>query len=502
MRIAAAVYSLRNLQRNNVAWKLLRAKSAPLVLAIIEEHLGKDIPRRPAAELQELVEADFAELRMRIPELEIKRSAHAYLEKWRNDGYLICRASDRVRQETYELSSGAIQAIAFVNSLERPHHSATRSRLSLILEQVADLSLAVDDDIERKREALLAQRAQIDAQLEALSEGETQIKDPAQALEQAQEIIALSREVPRDFTNVAAEFESISKELFRSLILEDDESKDVLENVFAGVDQIGQSSPGQTFKGFYELLRNVEATERFQDDIDVILDAGFASTIDKEDRLFLRHFIRDTLARSRDVNETLTGLARGLRRFVQSQSFEHERRIKRSIDQALAYANELTDYVPTSYVMDAALELTSTPIAPISRLRLFDPSERTAEPIALIEEDSKEALSLEELRELVREVEIDFKELAENVNAALDEASSAFAPGNAEGAVSVSVGDVLKRFPSTQGLASVVGLITLALEQGDLQSTDAIERVTWESIGGKKHAASIEKMLFVKEIAL
>lgn len=498
MGVVAEVLSLQNAQQEGVAWRLLRAKSAPLILAILEEHLGGDTPRRPVSELQELVAIDLAELGMRIPELEIKRSARAYLEKWRNDGYLVCRPSEKARQETYELSAGAISAIAFVKNLEKPHRSATRSRLSLILDQVSSLSLSVDGDVERRRRALLDERARIDAQIAALLAGNLQEGSVSDALEQVREIIALSREIPRDFVNVAGDFERISKELFRSLILDEGESKEILENVFAGVDQIGQSAAGRTFKGFYELLRDIEATERFQDDVDIILDADFAAMMEPEDRRFLRRFIQNSLTNSREVNETLTGLARGLRRFVQSQSFQQERRIKRLIEQALARANEITEFMPPSASVQTSLELTSTPIAPISRLALYDPSERMASSVIVTEEDEAAPLSLEELRFLVREVEIDYKELVTNVNKSLDATSSGDVGEDQFAAV--SVGEVLDRFPATQGLASVVGLMNLALDQGEGRS--GVDVVAWTSREGRRRSARVEKLLFSRKVSL
>lgn len=504
MGVAVSLLALQRIHDDDVAWKLLRANSSPLILAILGQHLGKDTPRRPASEMQALVTEDLAEIRMRLPEVEIRLSPRAYLEKWRNNGYLICRASEKSRQETYELSPGALKALAFVGELEHPHQSATRSRLSLILDQVAGLSLSVDSDVERRRHALLNERSRIDAEIKALESGVLEVGDHEQALEQIREIINLSREVPRDFINVAADFERISKELFRSLILDDAESRDILENVFAGVDQIGQSPSGRTFKGFYELLRDVEASERFQDDVEVILDAEFATAIDPEDRRFLRRFIQSSLSNSREVHETLTSLARGLRRFVQSQSFQQERRIKRSIDQALARANELSDVIPLSTAMESTLEMTSTLIAPITRLSLNDLSERVSDPILLGEKDQPEELSLEELRRLVREVEIDFKELASNVNAVLKEATTAKTEQRAKDfhtmESGITVRDVLDAFPATQGLASIVGLMALAQEQGVRRN--GTEIVQWMSREGRERKAVIDEMAFIKEIML
>ena len=101
------------LQRDAVAWRLLRAQNAPVAIAILDEHLGGETSRRTVAELVELVANDLEALRERIPELDLRRPARDYCEQWRKDGYLVRRPAADARTETYELSSGALTAIGF-----------------------------------------------------------------------------------------------------------------------------------------------------------------------------------------------------------------------------------------------------------------------------------------------------------------------------------------------------------------------------------------------------
>ena len=95
--------------------------------------------------------------------------------------------------------------------------------------------------------------------------------DPAQALEQARDILNMAQEIPRDFVNVSADFEHINKSLYAQIIGYEDGYQETLADVSAGVDHIAQSPSGQSFRGFYDLLRNLEASEKLQDDIDLIL---------------------------------------------------------------------------------------------------------------------------------------------------------------------------------------------------------------------------------------
>lgn len=493
MPILSNVLKYRDVQRENVAWQLLRAQNASYIIAILDAHLGSDVTRRSVSEMENLVDSDIEELRERMLEMPLVRSAAEYLEDWRRAGYLVRKPSAESRQETYELSGGALAAIGFAKGLAQPRRTATKSRLSIIFDQIASLSMEVSSDDARRREALLAERVRIDEKLASLDAGLYEQVEAADALEQAREIIGLAREIPLDFAYVSAEFERLSKDLYAKLISYDEGYADMLEDVFAGVDHIAQSPAGSSFRGFYALLQDYEESERLYDNIDVILDAEFAQSLTPEQRSFLRRLVRMLLEQSRDVNETMTGLARGLRRFVQSQSFQENRELKRLLDRSLSLASELTDALPAGLPIDIELDRTATRIEPVSRLRLRDPGDDAmpdAREMLLLGE--LPAMTIADLREQVREVEIDFDELVSNVNACLEAALE-----RNEGVVSVA--GVLEEHPATQGVASIVGLMMLADEQG--RRGEGVEYVSWTAPGGMPRRAVIQRYEFMQEVA-
>lgn len=489
--LVSDVLALKALQQNDTAWKLLHAQNAYIVISILDERLGAEVTKRTIPDMVNLVDADLETLRERIPGIGLERSARDYCELWRQAGYLVRKPLADTRQETYELSGGALAAITFAKGLARPHRTATKSRLNMILDQISDLSLATDSNVNRRKTMLLAEKSRIEEQLLQLEQGVFEIIKPEQALEQARDILNLAREIPRDFVNVSADFEKINKNLYAKLIGYDQGYQDTLEDVFAGVDHVSQSPAGQSFRGFYSLLRDSEASEKLQDDIDSILGTEFAEELEVEERRFLRRFVQALLDQSREVNETMTGLARGLRKLVQSQSFQQDRVLKRQLDQALSSASALTDAYRCTQLLPLELELTKTPIAPISRLELRNPADSEAEPISETVVEEGPVLSLAQLYEQVREVEIDFNELVDNVNAC-------FVAKGKRTESAISIATVLEQFPASQGVASVVGLMLLAADQGI--RTDDSEIVHWQSKSGIDRKALIEKIAFTEEV--
>ena len=62
-RVVADALRLTRLVRKDPGLALLRADLGPMAAAILAEHLGGEVRRRPVAELHELVDEDLAALR-------------------------------------------------------------------------------------------------------------------------------------------------------------------------------------------------------------------------------------------------------------------------------------------------------------------------------------------------------------------------------------------------------------------------------------------------------
>ncbi|MEG0621150.1 MAG: DUF3375 family protein, partial [Raoultibacter sp.] len=96
-----------------------------------------------------------------------------------------------------------------------------------------------------------------------------------------------------------------------------------------------------------------------------------------------------------------------------------------------------------------------------------------------------------------RQTEIDFVELAHNVNDCFKNHPPA-PSGTNFGRTSISIAEVLSHHPATQGIASIVGLVALALDQGIAQEGD--ELLYWESDENQRYRARIPKLAFTGEV--
>lgn len=456
--------------------KLLRADLMPAMVAILSAHL---IERRtvPHPEFVALVAEDLDELR--DAGFTLPRTAHEYVADWIRDGILVRRGT-AAREESVELSRSASDAIRFVAALEQPRSAVTSSRLSNVVDLLRSLARDSDPVPTRRIDALRAQRDQLDDEIARMEAGDYTPLGGAPAMERLREIIRLADEVPGDFAKVADDLEQLNQGLRQQIINHDGSRGGVLESVFDGVDLIENSEAGRTFRAFHSLLLDPRLTEAFDDAIDAVLTRDFADTLTAHEMGFLRQYLSALQAESAQVRSTLTDFSRSLRRFVETQEYRRHKLLADALGRAEQSAMAAMQQHPPQRAIGLELDLTSMSISSIGGWSLHNPADlRSA--VDVVAHDSAE-LDLERLRELVRLTEIDFAELQRNVADALADQPT------------VTVGDVLARTPATQGLASVLGLLWLAVGYGT--PAEGREAWEWSSVSGAPRVVSGPRYVF------
>ncbi|WP_022887104.1 DUF3375 domain-containing protein [Glaciibacter superstes] len=479
MSALSQTHALKSLVETDATWRLLRADNAPVIAALLSEHLGGENRRLPAAELYELIDHDLDALRAHG--FDLPQVAQSYCAEWRKAGFLTRRPAEEARGETFELAPGALGAIRFVEQLAAPRQTLTESRLSSIAAQLGQLAVDTDPDATRRLEQLHAQRDRIDAQIERINAGELDTLDPARALERVRDILAQAEEIPSDFARVRERFENLNRELRARIVESDDTQRVVLDEVFRGVNLIAESDEGRSFDGFSALVLDPAVGAAFDDDISRVLGRDFTAQLTSSDRRFLRRFIGTLKENSGEIHDVITAFARGLRRYVQSQDYQRDRVLRGLLRESLGAGVDASNHIKPYRPTGLHLELSGMPLASVGAIQLHDPADLDAS--APIAEHVAEVADLEALRALARETEIDFTELTAHVNDLLATAAHC------------TVGEVLERYPASQGVASVVGLLVLAATQGTSGETSdtelSSETVRWRGTDDIGRAATI-----------
>lgn len=469
----ARVLELAQLVERDAAWKLLRADSAPVIAGLLGVHLGGDERRVDAEELYERIDADLE--RLRAQGVSLPLSAKGYCGEWRYAGFLVRRPSSEARGETLELSPDAIAGIRFLQGRAAPRSSATESRLASLAAQVHRLAIDTDPDVSARIALLEEEIEGIERRIENLRSGDEATIDEDRALERVRDVLGQAADVPDDFARVRAEFEALNTSLRTKIVESDVSQASVVDEVFRGIDHISDSDAGRSFAAFAQLVLDPALGAAFEADIRRILDRGFARNLTSDERRALRSFLSTLKGRSAEIHDVITLFARALRRYVQSQDYQRDRVLRTLLREAQHAGVEAAAHTRPWHPTSLSLDLSAVTLSSVGAIDLHDPAEFAATEEVVTQTMS--LASLKELRAIARETEIDFDELTRNVNDLLAEAPSC------------TVADVLARYPATQGVGSVIGLLSIAAEQGTVD--DEPEVLSWQGADGVARAAII-----------
>lgn len=467
--------------REQSAWKLLASRHGPVVIGLLQANLFDTEHRVAASVFHERIARDLEELRARGEDLP--QPAQAYVAEWLREGYLERRFPAGAAEEEYELSAAAAGALRFVTGLADPHSAATESRLAVVIQQLVKLSEETDTNPETRIARLLAERENLDRQIERIRGGRVESLTAAQGLERIREIAALADGLAADFRRVRDDFERLNRELRECLMSDEASRGEVLERLFAGVDVIADSEAGRTFSAFWRLLTDPRQSAALDDALEQVMSRGFADQLEPKERRFLLTLTRTLLAQGGMVHEVLQNFAASLKSFVQSREYLEQRLVNQRLKDAQRAALAIKEQVSAADALKYTLLLTSSRLTSLSQWSLYDPSLETA--AGGMSDAGAPVISLESVAELVAQSEIDFRRLKANIRAVLGDRPQA------------SIAEVLERFPAAQGLGSVVGYLALASRHGVMTGTE--EMVEWDGSDLEHRRARIPAIYFLRE---
>lgn len=467
--------------RSQPMWSLLASDNAPETLSLLQVLLFNEDRALPASLFINRLEILLNEL---TSETVNHAQTLAKANQWRNAGYINLRYMEGQDEPVYELTSSAHEAIRFISGQRSSRTSPTESRLELLIHAIRKIAQDTDENIETRIERLEADKGRINQQIEQLKAGHLVMADDQEILAQVQDILEMVEGLNGDFYRVRDRFRELSQAFHEDIMENEGTAGSILDEFFSGYDRIAESDEGKSFRAFYAFMNNPEAIEQIEDSIESLQDREFWSLLlsDKEqkDLLYLR---RNLNLRARETQMIMKLLASSLKHVVQSRDYLRNRRIVDLIGQARHDALLLREIVSPNRQL-YTLPQSSAQIISLSNLELFDPqTDATLVPMIRPE---VQVVDLDALSERVMAAEINYPWLKECVEAVLATQSRA------------SVADVLERFPANQGLASIVGLISLAVRHGVLVQNEQ-ERVSWEDRLGQTVSAHIPMLIFNEE---
>lgn len=481
--------------RRASTWRLLAATKAPAVLAILQATFPAGDRRLPRSELVARVGAHLSLLHDDEPvaaeepggpdEARGGRTAAEYVDAWVREGYLTRRDDTQRTETTFEPSPATIDAVEFIASLEEHRPTTTESRLQLVVQQFEHLAQETETDRDARLADLQRRRERIEAEIQELSQGEPVVPSAEASTDRLRDILQIAAELSGDFLQYREDLRAVDLHLREQILSPETSRGEILEQLLAGDDLLGQSSVGRTFTAFFRMLNDPAQTRTAQELVDRLLERDFARSLDRDERERLANVFSDLYEPAQEVLDVKTELYRSLARFVRSQDFRQHRVLLEALQEAQGLALAQKDEVPTRAQFPLELDLSRVLISSVSQHRLKDPTDPGAPAEAEVHDAT--ALGIEVLEDLVRTHDIDIVGLTGSVNQVRGRSGQA------------SIGDVLRERPADQGLASVIGLMFLATNHARARE-GSTEIVSWRELDGRDYAARIPAFYFLEDV--
>lgn len=479
MSVKTTVETYRAMRRLPM-WELLASDTAPETLGCLQALLFDNEKSLPAS----VFISRLTDYLNEIEDATVESSQAAVKANlWRKSNFITLRYLEGQQEPVYELTSAAHEAIRFISSQRSERTSPTESRLELVIHAIRKLVLDTDVNIEDRVALLEEDRRRIEEQIALVRQGKVDVASDAEVRAQIFDLLEMLENLNGDFYRVRDRFYELSRELHEDIMRNDGTAGSILEGFFAGYDRISESEEGKTFRSFYNFINDPAATSQIEDAVDALQQRSFwdGMLIDKN-RNDIAYMRRNLNLRARETQAVMKRLASSLKHVVQSRDYQQDRRISQLINDARREALQKREGInPQKAVF--ILPRSSVKVSSVSCVNLYDP-QTEATPEQMLQAQVAQ-VDFSELARRVQESEINYPWLKSCVLDVLDKQQAA------------TVADVLALHPAKQGLASVVGLISLALRCG-MQNPEQSISVSWTDRFGQLVKAHIPMLLFTQ----
>lgn len=433
---------VEHLRTNHPAWSLVRSNNVALVVSFLGRvFIDRNVANLAAAELTSQLDDELYALNQRLGEDRFPRSPAEYLDDWSDPqrGWLRKFYPPGSDEAYFDVSPAVEKALMWVRDLRSREFIGTESRLNTIFELLRQMVFGSEDDPERRLAELHRRRAELDEEIGRVERGEFARLDPVSQRDRYQQFSRTARELLADFRQVEDNFRHLDRSLREQIAGWTGSKGALLDDALGSRHGIAESDQGRSFQAFYDFLLSHQRQTELTDLLDRL--GGVEEIADKDERLSHVHF--DWIDASERTQATVRLLSEQLRRFLDDQVWLENRRVFDLLRSIEAKALEVRELGGADMKMEMD-DTGTTPGLPMER-----PLYRR--PIDLPIESSGVAAGSDDFDSsaLVSQMYIDRARLVSRVWEALGPHQQ------------VGLGRVLAQVPLEQGLAELIGYLSL-----------------------------------------
>ncbi len=471
--------TLSNLRKYHPTWKLIAADNAPFIISFLyKEFIMTNLRAIPESLLISHLEHHMED----IPHIrDNNKSAKDYLVEWSDDasGWLrrfYPRDDDEVH---YDLTFSSEKSVEWLSSLKQSSFIGTESRLIMVFDLLHQIVSGTQTNPLLKLMELENKKADIEKEIDLVKKGEMKYLEDTQVKERFLQATSMAREILSDFRAVEQNFRLLNRNMREKIAKWDKSKGELVGDYFSEQNDIYCSDQGKSFNAFFEFIMSEDARFDFENTIKDIKQLDSLQGI--VERSGIDSVVYDWLDGSKHVWRNIEIMSEQLRRYVDDNYMEEERRINQIIKnieiKALELKNEKLKH--TFFEVD---ELYPT-IKLIYDRKLFTPPTK----VEFINKELSYGKSEASVEELYAYVYVDKLKLIENIKNTLIENSS------------ISLGEIIENHPLECGLTELLTYLSIDDDVFEFEMKEnEYEFIELGIYEGKNSRVKIPKCIYVK----
>ena len=474
---------LNELRSKNAAWRLLAASQAGFIAAFFYQEFIANNQRAIREEQVINHLSDFLyDVNRGLPEEQrLVRPPREYLETWSDPQHAWLRRFYIEDEVHYDLTSAAQRAVDWLYGLKKSAFVGTESRLRTVFDLLHELARDTDEDPKKRLLVLRSQREKLNKQILAAEAGQVEVLDEVQVKERFLHAISTAQGILADFREVEENFRQLERNMLDKIVTWKQGKGELLEQIFLQQDSIVDSEQGRSFAAFWRFLMFSQQQEDFRATLQSVLKLADVQDI-KQELDFLKIY-RQWFVGASEVQTTIASLSKQLRRYVDENYLEEERRIFSLIQKIESRAINLRESQPKTAVFMEIDALKPVVELPFDR-PLFVPPQKSQLKNTVLEA-GKENVPVEAL---FSQVYVDKEVLQKNIDILLQQKSP------------VTLGEVITAYPLKQGLTELMAYMVIASRENE----ECFDEKDWEEVllsasDGHRLAAKINTIYFCRK---
>ena len=472
--------TLIQLRKTHPAWRLLMADHAPLIASFLDKvFIQPNMRVMSQANLVSKLEDLLFQLREQEGADTFPRSGQGYLDEWaQNDkGWLRKFYPYDSDEPHYDLTPATEKALSWLEGLNERAFIGTESRLLMVFDLLKQMVAGVETDRDVRIAELEKRKAELDAEITRLRDGEIHLMDDTALKERFIQINNTARELLGDFRAVEQNFRDLDRQVREKIATWEGRKGELLAKIFGERDAIADSDQGRSFRAFWDFLLSQDSQKELEELLDKVFALDAVAEFTQDRRLKRIHF--DWLEAGEYTQRTVAKLSQQLRRYLDDQAYLENKRIMQILDGIATNALKAKNTLPIGDFM-AVDSAAPTLHLPMDR-PLYNPPVKAVinAEVLLADGDAIDPHALFE------QIFIDKAQLQANINKELQQRSQ------------TTLLEVITLNPLREGLAELVTYLAIAgADRHTLFDEEHQEQVQWQDKQGNIRKASLPRIIF------